>query len=131
MATEVGADHPIVSKFLDALASDLNMSAALAVLNGWISEKPADPAEALGAFEIINSVLNVAPVLDNRGQVVDTLAVAEANGSIDPTAWCQRLDEARHAKNYDTADALRQELTDAGYEVRTTPEGTIAQRKLA
>jgi cysteinyl-tRNA synthetase len=130
-STEVGTDHPIVSKFLDALASDLNMSAALAALNGWISEKPADPAEALGAFDIINSVLNVAPVLDNEGQVVDTLTVAETNGSIDPTVWCQRLDEARQAKNYDTADALRQELTDAGYEVRTTPEGTIAQRKLA
>lgn len=130
-AAEVGRDHPIVSQFLDALASDLNMSAALAVVNGWVTEKPEDPAEALGAFDVINSVLNVAPVLDNRGQAVDTLAVAETNGSIDPETWCRRLDEARQAKDYETADALRQELTDAGFEVRTTPEGTVAQRKLA
>jgi cysteinyl-tRNA synthetase len=128
---EVGKDYPIVSQFLDALGSDLNMSAALAAINGWISEKPSDPAEALGAFEVINSVLNVAPVLDNRGLTVDTQEVAETNGAADPTALCQRLDEARKAKDYDAADALRDELTDAGYEVRTTPEGTIAQKKLA
>jgi cysteinyl-tRNA synthetase len=128
---DVGTDHPIVSKFLDALAKDLNISAALAVINGWISEKPADPAEALGAFEIINSVLNVAPVVDNHGHAVDTLQDADTGGTVDPAALCKRLDEARQAKDYDAADALRNELTEAGYEVRTTPEGTIAQKKLA
>jgi cysteinyl-tRNA synthetase len=130
-AADVGSDHPIVSQFLDALAGDLNMSAALAVVNGWISEKPSDPSEALGVFEVINSVLNVAPVLDNQGQSVDTLEVAEANDQIDPEDWCKRLDEARQSKDYDTADTLRQELMDAGFEVRTSPEGTTAQRKLA
>jgi cysteinyl-tRNA synthetase len=130
-AAAVAPDHPIVSEFLDALASDLNMSAALAVVNGWITEKPETPSEALGVFEIINSVLNVAPVLDNQGQAVDTLEVTETNGSVDPAALCQRLDDARQAKNYDTADALRQELMDVGFEVRTTPEGTTAHRKLA
>ena len=129
--SEDGTDHPIVSQFLDALARDLNMSAALAVVNGWISKKPDDPAAALGAFEVINSVLNVAPVVDNQGQAVDTLTVEEMNGSIDPVEWCRRLDDARQAKDYDTADALRQELMEAGYEVRTAPEGTVAQRKLA
>ena len=120
-----------MSQFLDALANDLNMSAALAVVNGWITEEPDDPAEALGAFDIINSVLNVAPVLDNAGQSVDTLEVEQTNGSIDPKEWCRKLDDARKAKDYDTADTLRQELMDVGFEVRTTPEGTVAQRKLA
>ncbi|HAA76586.1 TPA: cysteine--tRNA ligase [Candidatus Latescibacteria bacterium] len=130
-AADVGTDHPIVSQFLDALANDLNMSAALAVVNDWITEKQDDPAQALGAFDIINSVLNVAPLVDDRGESVDTLGGAETDGGIDAEDWCRRLDEARKSKDYDTADALRQELMDAGYEVRTTPEGTTAQRKLA
>lgn len=130
-SAKIGSDHPIVTQFLDALASDLNMSAALAIVNGWISEKPEDPAEALGVFDVINSVLNVAPVLDDQGNAVDTLEEAESGSSLDPEDWCRRLDEARQAKDYDTADTLRQELMDAGYEVRTTPEGTTAQRKLA
>ena len=130
-AEEVGSDHPIVSEFLDALANDLNISAAMAIVNGWISEKPDNPAEALGAFNIINSMLNVAPLVDNQGAAVDTLDVTETNGAFDPDVLCQRLDAARQAKDYDTADALRQELTEAGFEVRTSPEGTKAQRKLA
>lgn len=128
---EAGKNHPIVSQFLDALASDLNMSAALAVISGWISEKPKDPAEALSAFNVINSVLNVAPVLDNKGLPVDTQEVAKTNGAIDPVTLCQRLDEARQAKDYDVADAIRNKLTEAGYEVRTTPECTTAKKKLA
>ena len=126
-----GANHPVAKEFLDALASDLNMSAALAAVNGWIAQESANPAEDLAAFDVINSVLNVAPLVDNNGTAVDTLEAAETSSSIEPEEWCWRLDAARQAKDYETADALRQELTDAGYEVRTTPEGTVAQRKLA
>ncbi|HCK12154.1 MAG TPA: hypothetical protein DHW45_19945 [Candidatus Latescibacteria bacterium] len=107
------------------------MSAALAAVNGWIAQESANPAEDLAAFDVINSVLNVAPLVDNNGNAVDTLEAAETSSSIEPEEWCWRLDAARQAKDYETADALRQELTDAGYEVRTTPEGTVAQRKLA
>ena len=44
---------------------------------------------------------------------------------------CRGIDAARTAKDYDRADALRQQLVDAGYEVRTSSEGTVAQRRLA
>ena len=45
--------------------------------------------------------------------------------------FCKQIDEARTSKDYDTADRLRQELIDAGYEVRTAPEGTVAIKQLA
>ena len=46
-------------------------------------------------------------------------------------AICKQIDEARASRDYDTADRLRQELIDAGYEVRTAPEGTVAIKQLA
>ena len=44
---------------------------------------------------------------------------------------CAALDAARSAKDWATSDAVRDELQDAGYEVKNTPEGTVATKKLA
>ena len=67
------------------------------------------------------------------GENVGIASLDEAPADIgeDVADLCRRLDEARAGKDYATADALRQELIDAGYEVRTTREGTTAQRPLA
>ena len=44
---------------------------------------------------------------------------------------CRKIDEARAKKDFATADRLRQELIDAGYQVKTTKEGTTVQQQLA
>ena len=118
--TEVNNDHPIIANFLNALANDLNISAALAVVHAWLGQKPDDPAEALGVFHKINSVLGIAD-LDKASDTADD----------NSETLCKQIDEARASKDYDTADRARQELIDAGYEVRSTPEGTVAVKKLA
>ena len=83
-----------------------------------------DPSEALDVFDKINSVLGIA---DLSG-----LVKAESADDTDTSeAICKQIDEARASRDYDTADHLRQELIDAGYEVRTAPEGTIAVKQLA
>ena len=90
----------------------------------WISQKPDDAAEALGVFAKIDQVLGV----------VSQTGEAEAGGDAaeeEIAELCHGIDAARVAKDYDRADALRQQLVDAGYEVRTSPEGTVAQRRLA
>ena len=120
-ATEVGSDHPVVADFLSALSSDLNISAALAVVHNWMGQEVDDPSEALDVFDKINSVLGIADV--NSSESSDETDIGEA--------LCKQIDEARTSKDYDTADRLRQELIDAGYEVRTTPEGTAAIKQLA
>ena len=120
-ATEVGNDHPVIADFLSALSSDLNISAALAVVHNWMGQEVDDPSEALDVFGKINSVLGIADV--NSSESSDETDIGEA--------ICKQIDEARASKDYDTADRLRQELIDAGYEVRTTPEGTVAVKKLA
>ena len=46
----------------------------------------------------------------------------------DITALAKQLDEARAAKDFATADAIRTQLQDAGYVVETTKEGTRVRR---
>jgi cysteinyl-tRNA synthetase len=123
---EVGNSHPVISGFLDALSDDLNISAALAAVLPWAAESPRDPAEALGVLREINSVLAVAPI--------DLELAAPPAGSTEDAeieAICRRIDEARAAKDFQTSDALRDQLIQAGYEVHIGREGTTAERKLA
>ncbi len=118
-ASEVGLDHPAVKRFAEALADDLNTAGALGVLFDFLRESHADPAEALGAIRKMDSVLALLPSEDEQG------------GDADIEARCRQLDEARKQKDFATADRIRAELQDAGYDVKTTKEGTVATKRLA
>ena len=124
---EVDASHPAVAGFLQALGDDLNMSGALGVLFPWVSGPHPDPAESLAAFELIDAVL----VTDPADPAAGAAASSGSAGGFDPAALCQRIDEARAAKDYVAADAARDELKAAGYEVRNDPAGTVAVKELA
>ena len=126
---EVDLSHPVLNEFMSALADDLNISAALAVLLPWISQKQDDAPQALAVFRKIDQVLNVAPLTE--GEESGTGAGEAAGEEEEIRQLCSRLDAARAGKDYASADALRQQLIDAGYEVRTTSEGTSVQRRLA
>ena len=41
------------------------------------------------------------------------------------------LDDARTRKDWSAADSIRKQLQEAGYEVRNSPNGTVATRQLA
>ena len=118
---EISNDHPIIADFLNALSNDLNISAALAIVHAWLGQKPDNPSEALGVFNKLNSVLGIA----------DLEEISKTSNGDNSKALCKQIDDARTAKDYDTADRVRQELIDNGYEVRSTPEGTVAVKKLA
>ena len=122
---EIDLSHPILAEFFGALADDLNISGALGVLHPFLSNPPADAREALAVFRVMNRVLNVAPL---EGAETDAGADAAQQDADDK---CRRLDEARKQKDFATADALRAELLEAGYDVNTGPEGTVATKKLA
>ena len=49
----------------------------------------------------------------------------------DVQALCRQLDEARANKDYSSADELRQQIIDMGYDVHTGRDGTTAERLLA
>lgn len=119
-AGEVDLSHPVLKRFVEALADDLNVSEALAAIFEWEVEKePADVA--LGVLEKADQVLGV---MDGTGREPEEQ---------DPEVLekCRAIDEARRAKDFATADRIRRELQEAGYEVMTTRQGTVARKKLA
>ena len=119
---EVDLSHPILKEFGAALADDLNFSKALAVVLPWASSEPDNAAEALAVLNKINDVLAVAPLGDDKSGGGDDSEV---------TALCKAIDAARAAKDWATSDALRKQIESTGYEVKNSPEGTIAIKKLA
>ncbi|MBX3439257.1 MAG: cysteine--tRNA ligase [Planctomycetaceae bacterium] len=124
---EVANSHPVIREFIDALSDDLNISAALAVVLPWAAETPADPAEALGVLREINSVLAVAPIDLELGGTAAPADDEDANVQ----ALCRQLDEARARKDWPTADEIRKQIIDRGYNVHTGRDGTTAERPLA
>ena len=130
--TAVGLNHPVLKAFAAALADDMNISGALAVVNKFISSPVTDPAEALGVFQKINSVLSVAPI--NEGVDPDLLPAADAaDEDLDATLeqMCREMDAARAAKDWPTADGIREKIREMGFETRQTPDGTVIQKELA
>lgn len=120
-AAEVGNDHPVLSRFITALSDDLNMAGALAVVFDFVRQRHPDAAESLGVLRKLDHVLGVLPTLGDLDRDADA----------DVADRCAALDKARAAKDFARADAIRAELTEAGYDVRTGPQGTTATRKLA
>ncbi len=112
--------QPVVVEFLEALADDLNVSGALGALFRWAKLDHAQPAEALAALRTLDGILHVLnPQPSAAGDAVDT------------TELCRQIDAARQSKDYAAADRLRAQLNDAGYDVKNTPQGTVAIKRLA
>jgi cysteinyl-tRNA synthetase len=104
-------------RFFDALADDFNTPAARAVLFEWVGEanRRLDAGEAVG-------VGRLGEMLQTFG--LETLLI-DAGDAVDPEAE-RLLDErqaARAARDFDRADAIRDELAGLGWEVRDTADG--------
>ncbi|MEM8781643.1 MAG: cysteine--tRNA ligase [Planctomycetota bacterium] len=112
---------PAVDRFIECLADDLNIAGALGVVFEFVADPPEDASAArqtLAAFDHLLGVLG--PVGERNAPDAD-----------DAAAKCAALDEARRNKDFAAADAIRNELQAAGYEVKTTKDGTVATKKLA
>jgi cysteinyl-tRNA synthetase len=127
--------HPAADETLGAFAramdADLNTAVALAALNKFttevnarldeLAERAISTAErdaALDAFRRIDSVFGFLDLADR-----------EAQQGLDPSfaRWVEeRLADrqaARHARDFATADAIRQEISERGVIVEDTPQG--------
>jgi len=135
---EIDNSHPVVKAFLDALADDLNISGALGAMFTWFNDNPAADAETMAVCEKLNSVLRISPeyvfgsmVMESHLTASAKLTVIRQDTDSQIQTWCKQIDEARGKKDYATADALRKQITDAGYTVKNTPQGTVAEKQLA
>jgi cysteinyl-tRNA synthetase len=118
------ADPEALERFRAAMDDDLDTPRVIALLsdlrrrtNTALSAEDHDEAASLGAaFTEICGALGL--VLDAGGGEV----------SADALDLARRRDEARAAKDWVAADALRDELVAAGWVVEDTPQGTQIRR---
>ena len=110
----------LLEQFSAALADDLNISAAWAVVFEWVREmnkgiaenylNQSSAARVLKAWEKIDSVLGVGTKSETEVPA-EILALAEARTA------------AKKAKDFKRADAIRDELKAKGWVIEDTPKG--------
>ena len=114
-------------KFEDALADDLNISGALAALFDYVRElNRLMDANALGG----KSAEDARALIDRFDQVL-ALCQPEADNAApaDVQALAEERQNARKAKDFARADAIRKQLDDLGWVVEDTPKGPRLKRK--
>jgi len=110
---------------MNALADDLNVSEAMAIVHAWICNPGSDSAEAYGVLLAIDRVLGVWELTQATNSSTNDQAEAIA------ASLCALIDKARRSRDFSAADIHRQRLIHLGYEVRSSCAGTTAKKKLA
>ena len=115
-------DEAVLARFVEVMDDDLDTPNAMAHVfdtvrraNSAIDSGAADAAGLVAAVHEMCGALGLA-----LGQAAPT--------DDDARAKAAALDAARAAKDFATADALRNELQDAGWIVETTKAGTTLRR---
>ncbi len=101
--------------FRDAVANDLDLPAAVVVLNEAVSTPDLSAGEKYALLATWDQVL---------GLDLERLAREDWQPSDEVKELVRRRDEARKEKDFATSDAIRDQLTAIGLEVMDTPEGT-------
>jgi cysteinyl-tRNA synthetase len=112
--------------FVESMDDDFNVAPALAALFQFIRKinqimdlkglSSDDKEKVKGVLEGINSILEIMELEPAKpDQRVEELI--------------QRREEARSAKDWTTADRIRQDLNEMGIEVTDTREGTMWRRE--
>ena len=118
--TVASPDAALLARFSESLDHDLNVSGAWGVIFEWIREtnrllaanqfSPEDAAQALAAWEKMNSVLGFA-------------SAGETEIPAGLTVLLEERQAARQAKDFKRSDAIRDELKARGWVIEDTPKG--------
>ena len=117
------ADADVLQQFISAMDNDLDTPAAMALVFDAVRRANT----AFDAGDVSSSSSLRAAVLEILGALGIELSTGD-DISDDIAAKASELDAARAAKDFATADAIRNELQSLGYVVETSKEGTRIRR---
>jgi cysteinyl-tRNA synthetase len=111
-----------VERFFDALADDFNTAEARAVLFDWVAEvnRRLDAGERVGPGRAPEMLFALG---------LEGLMEAEEEAPEDLRRLASEREEARAARDFERADRIRDQLADAGWEIRDTPDGARLVRQ--
>jgi cysteinyl-tRNA synthetase len=107
-----------LQQFMDAIADDINVPQALAVLWDALGDS------ALGGGDKYSLALQFDAVFGLQLQNVGTEVIPEEIMQL-----VQEREAVRKAKNWKESDSLRDKISALGYEVRDTPTGSVVRPK--
>ncbi len=116
-------DPEALERFRAAMDDDLQTPAATRLLFDLVRQANA----ALDAGDVEAAGPRAAAALEIAGVLGLELATEEAAVPEEVQAWVRERDEARAAKDWARADALRDRITAAGYVVEDTPSGAVVR----
>ena len=121
--SEVAADTEALDRFRAAMDDDLDTPAAMALVFDLVRRANTllDTGDTQGAAPLIAAVREITGALGLEVRTEAEEVPAEM------AELARRRDEARAAKDWATADALRDEIKAAGYVVEDTPGGTVVR----
>jgi cysteinyl-tRNA synthetase len=105
-------------RFREAVSADLDMPAALVVLNELVKSPDVGEGEKYALLASWDEVLG----LDLEREARAAFEVPPEVGEL-----LERRDAARRARDFATSDAIRERLIEMGYEVMDTAEGTMVR----
>jgi cysteinyl-tRNA synthetase len=117
-------DPDELARFRERMDDDLDTPATTAQLFGLVTEANT----ALDGGDEARAATAWATVQELAGAVGIQLGQPEEDIPAEVLEWARERDEARGARDWTLADALRDRIREAGYEVEDTPEGTRVHR---
>ena len=124
-AVDEGAVQAWKDKFVEAVGNDLNTSLGVTALYDVLKADLA-PAAKLAVLDSFDSVLGLDLLRKAEALRAKSAAPAEGDGEIEALI-AKRL-EAKKAKDWGTADAIRDQLAAMGIVIKDTKEGTTWTR---
>jgi cysteinyl-tRNA synthetase len=127
VAQDGAADPAALEAFRAAMDDDFDTTHALAVVfeAARDANRAVDDGELDRAATLLAAVRELLGVLGLEGETTDD-GTSSPDGEID--ALVRERDDARAARDFARADALRDELTARGIKLEDTPTGTVWHR---
>jgi cysteinyl-tRNA synthetase len=122
-AGEVTSDAAALDRFREVMDDDLRTQPAMALVFDLVREANA----ALDGGDVAAAAPRAAAVLEITRTLGLELRGEEAEVPAEMVELARQRDEARAARDWPRADALRDQIKAAGYVVEDTPAGAVVR----